>query len=564
MEYIFLNASGQTLFVRSDIEQGRFVRHELTVTAVFPFDPGKVIQRGQRIAFRDPADDVIKVFEIRHVENREPDHAQNITAEHICIAELSDEHINTTEITNKTASEALTTALTGTLWSVGTNTASGTQNADFSRGSVWDAVNTIKQNWNVYIEPRIVISSAGVITGRYLDIMPAQGTFRGLRLSISKNLDDPCVTYNDDEVLTALYGYGGMVDKAQASGDDTQEELTFASQVWTATSAHPAKPLNQTYLEWPEKTALYGRNGRARYGYYQNSSITDPAVLLEKTWEALQKTCDPKVTIQGTAVDLYRLGYNGQPLRLHDIAIIEIAENGTLLNKEIICLETDLVNPDNDQVEIGDYIPNIIYINRETARNARGGGGGGGRGMNNNEDDEIKTYAELVKTNNMIGLVVGTKDGSNYIKGGEITLAINEDGGTTALIDADCIDIQGIITAIESYTISCGGLHVEGHAEFLQSASFEAGLSTDSGSPIDCGGVVNSDVGFTVGGQSGDKATWQSYTARYCTMTGSQKYVLCSNGANNLTPSSVVHGYLVGSMTNKVIHYLGLPPATPS
>lgn len=552
MDYIFLNASGQTLFIRSDIEQGRIVRHEMTINAVFPFDPGKVIERGQRIAFRDPADDVIKVFEIRNVESREPDHAQTITAEHICIAELSDEHINNTEITNKTASQALATALTGTLWSVGTNTASGTQNADFPRGSVWDAVNTIKQNWNVYIEPRVVISSAGAITGRYLDIMPAQGTFRGLRLSIRKNFTDPCVTYSDDEVLTALYGYGGIVDKAQQSGDDTQQELTFADQVWTATSAHPAKPLNQTYLEWPEKTALYGRNGRARFGYYQNSSITDPAVLLEKTWEALQNTCDPKVTIQGTVIDLYRLGYKGQPIRLHDIAIVEIEETGTLLNKEIICLETDLVNPDNDQVEIGDYIPNIIYINRETARNARGGGGGGGRGNSNNEDDEIKTYAELVKTNNMIGMVVGTKNGSNYIKGGEITLAINEDGGTTALIDADCIDIQGIVDDLTAYDITVVQITTTGTATFGGDV-YAPGLNITDGGQIDGASYISSDdASFTTLSVYGDEATWQTETIPTLTFSSRYNFVYRSNGVDY-----TALGYIIGSHGTKTIHYLG-------
>ena len=566
MDYIFLNSSGQTLFIRSDIEQGRFVRHEMTVTAVFPFDPGKVIERGQRIAFRDPADDVIKVFEIRHVENREPDHAQSITAEHICIAELSDEHINNTELTNKTASEALATALTGTLWSVGTNTASGTQNADFSRGSVWDAVNTIKQNWNVYIEPRIVISSAGVITGRYLDIMPAQGTFRGLWLSISKNFTDPCVTYNDDEVLTALYGYGGNVDVAQASGDDTQQELTFADQVWTATSAHPAKPLNQTYLEWPEKTALYGRNGRARFGYYQNGSITDPAVLLEKTWEALQKTCDPKVTIQGSVVDLYRLGYKGQPIRLHDIAIIEIEENGTLLNKEIICLETDLVNPDNDQVEIGDYIPNIIYINRETAINSRGGGGGGGRGNSNNEDDEIKTYAELVKTNNMIGMVVGTKDGSNYVKGGEIALSINEqDASTRILLQADVIDIEGLITELVAYDVTFETVTTTNTATFGGDVVINGGngLTFDEGGDINGVTDLFADSGnFDSLSVNNDEASWQTHTVRYVTLS-SEVYFLYTNSSSSTTPTGAAQGQIIKGHTDKVIHFLGSSATDP-
>ena len=449
MECIFLNAAGTTLFVRDDMESGHWVQEQLNVTAEFPFNANKVIQTGQRIAFRDPATDTLEVFEIINATNQEPDHFQQITTEHICVAELSDEHINKTEITDKTAAQALTTALTGTLWSVGNNSASGTQSVDLSRGSVWDAVNTIQQNWNVYITPRVTISAAGAITGRYLDIAPAQGTWRGLRLSVRKNLVDPAVTYDDSEVYTALYGYGGNVDVAQTGQDDKTEELTFKDEVWTATSAHPAKPSGQTYLEWPEKTAIYGRNGRPRYGYYQNANIKDAAVLLQKTWESLQKSCEPKISISGTCVDLYRLGYKDQPIRLHDMAIVEIEETGELLYRQVICNDVDLVDPTGTRLEIGDYIQNIVYINRDINTKASGGGGGGGgRGsMTNLEDEDIKTWTEFIKTNNQIGMVVGYRDGTNYIKAGQIVLAINESGEpgeyeSTAWINADHINIS--------------------------------------------------------------------------------------------------------------------------
>lgn len=449
MECIFLNAAGTTLFVRDDIESGHWVQEQLNVTAEFPFNANKVIQTGQRIAFRDPATDTLEVFEIINVTNQEPDHFQQITTEHICVAELSNEHINKTEITDKTAEQALTTALTGTLWSVGNNSASGTNSADLSRGSVWDAVNTIQQNWNVYITPRVTISAAGAITGRYLDIAPAQGTWRGLRLSVRKNLVDPAVTYDDSEVYTALYGYGGSVDVEQTGQDDKTEELTFKDEVWTATSEHPAKPSGQTYLEWPEKTAIYGRNGRPRYGYYQNANIKDAAVLLQKTWESLQKSCEPKISISGTCVDLYRLGYKDQPIRLHDMAIVEIEETGELLYRQVICNDVDLVDPTGTRPEIGDYIPNIVYINRDINTKASGGGGGGGgRGsMTNLEDEDVKTWTEFIKTNNQIGMVVGYRDGTNYIKAGQIVLAINESGKpgeyeSTAWINADHINIS--------------------------------------------------------------------------------------------------------------------------
>ena len=454
MECIFLNAAGTTLFVRDDMESGHWVQQEMNMTADFPFVADKKIERGMRIAFRDPTTDVLQVFEIRVVTNQEPDHFQQITAEHIALSELSDEHINSQEITDKTAAQALTTALTGTLWSVGNNTASGTQNADISRGSVWDAVNTIKQNWNVYIEPRIVISSAGVITGRYLDISPAEGVWRGVRLSVRKNILDPAVTYDDEDVYTALYGYGGSVEKAQATGDDKTEELTFADVVWSATSSHPAKPSGQTYLEWPEKTAIYGRNGRPRYGYYQNGNIKDADVLLEKTWESLKQSCEPKISITGTVVDLYRLGYHDEPIQIHDLVIVEIEETGETFQKQIITCDIDLIDPTGSRAEIGDYIPNIIYINRETDKKASGGGGGGGgRGsMTNLEDDKIQAWTEFYNTGRRVGMIVRTKNGDDYINAPQITLAINESGEpgsytTAAYVKADHVNISATNTA---------------------------------------------------------------------------------------------------------------------
>ena len=316
---------------------------------------------------------------------------------------------------------------------------------------MWDAVNTIQQNWNVYITPRVTISSAGAITGRYLDIAPAQGTWRGLRLSVRKNLVDPAVTYDDSEVYTALYGYGGSIDVPQATGDDKTEELTFKDVVWSATSSHPAKPSGQTYLEWPEKTAIYGRNGRPRYGYYQNASIKDASVLLQKTWESLQKSCEPAITIAGTCVDLYRLGYKDQPIRLHDMAVVEIEETGEVLYRQVICNDVDLVDPTGTRPEIGDYVPNIVYINRDTNKKASGGGGGGGGGkgsMTNLEDEDLKWYTEFVKTQNQIGMVIRKKNGTDYIDAAAIALSINEStGDTTALIKADHVNISATNTA---------------------------------------------------------------------------------------------------------------------
>lgn len=572
MNCIFLDQTGKTLFTRNDMESGHWVQQEMNLSASFPFDPAKKIETGQRIAFRDPATDDLQVFEINICTNYNPDNYQQITAENIAIPELSDEHINSQKFTAQTAAQALTTVLTGTLWSVGMNTASGTQDADISRGSVWDAIGTIMQNWNVYITPRIVLTG-GVITGRYLDIAPAEGIWRGVRLSIRKNLLDPSVTYDESELYTALYGYGGPVDKPRTGEDDQTVELTFADEVWTATSDHPAKPANQTYLEWPEKTALYGRNGRPRFGHYQNGNIKDAGVLLEKTWESLKQCCDPQIAISGGVVDLHRLGYQDQPIRLHDQAIIEIEETGEIFYKQIICCDVDLIDPSGTRVDIGDYIPNIIYINRDTGKKAGGGGGGGGKGpgsLTNLEENQVYFDSEFVKSQQAIGMVVGMKDGEQYIKAASIIASINDDGGTNIKLTADTIDIEGLVSYFEAEGFSCGDLDCQGSLTVDQNIDCEGTISGYSGSfdslnvtdgtldclDIDCNDIDAAGIVCSTLKVGSNSATWKTYTARFCGLSA-QKYFLTSASSGGTTANGTATGHIATSYTDTTIHYLG-------
>jgi hypothetical protein len=701
MEFVFLNPAGTTLFVRSDLESGHWVEEQMNLTASFPLVADKLIQIGQWIAFRDPVTDILQVFEIVNVTNQEPEHFQQITAEHVAIAELSDEHINSHEITDNTPAQALETVLVGTLWSVGNilfgtveeknmlqeeitalalngnvdltnrpivlpetmhnagytdfdgdyatlysmtytlqtadeqdctllatpikqdgtvltqndiddyvdtlcsesaninaikgndtqglliHVLSGTQietmdeiaeqahdlsdqweqltegelsSVDISRGSVWQAVNAIAQNWNVYITPRIVISSAGVITGRYLDIALAEGTWRGLRLSIRKNMIDPSVIYDESEVYTALYGYGGSVEVPQQSGDDETEELTFADVVWTATMEHPAKPSGQTYLEWPEKTALYGRNGRPRFGYYQNSSITDAETLLEKTWESLKQSSSPKVSISGTVVDLYRMGYKDQPIRLHDTAIIEIEETGEILQKQIICNDVDLLDPTGTRIEAGDYIPNIVYINRDTDQKASGGGGGGGgrsKGSMTEYQGQAAYYkSEFVKNDQLIGMIVGIHNGVKYIKSGEIVIAINDTTGETmAKIKADHVWMG---TGEDSRPID---VVIDGKLDVDELAARIAAISILNTLAIHADGNIVADGGIS----AASLAVNQSYGI---TNSGRGVFsgVTVGNGGVtvNGTALSVQSITVVTPDGNKTISYLGTAGTTPS
>lgn len=408
MNFTFLRPSGEVAFYRSDAEQADWTQEELRLECTFPYVPGKVIERGMIILFQDPATDAWQAYEVRQCTVMPGEYYQQLTAEDIAVSELTDCHVqDKIELTNVSAANALSRILSGTGWNVGA-TAGGNSSGDIERGSVWQNVTQIAGNWNVYIMPRVTVNASG-ISERFLDILPYEGVDRGLRLAINKNVTDPCVTYDDTDMYTALYGYGGTYSEGSLD-DRVTLEYNFSSVVWNKTADHPAKPAGQRYLEYPEMTVLYGRNGKPRFGYYQNVDINDPNILLQKTWEALKACCQPKISITGTVTDLKRLGYADQPLRLHDMAIIELEPVGLLFYKQVIRLTVDLLDPTKNLPEIGDYIPNIIYINRETEDVATGGGsgvssrggGGGGRGKTKTELEWSEYRTNLIDNGRQI------------------------------------------------------------------------------------------------------------------------------------------------------------------
>lgn len=394
MNFTFLK-SGEVAFFRSDAEQADWTQEEMNLVCTFPFDQKKIIEHGMTVLFQDPATNDWQAYEIKNCSTFHGESYQQFTAEDIAISELTDCHIqDEIELTDVTAQTALAGILSGTGWNVGTNTASGTSTGNIGRGAVWEGVTTIRKNWNVNILTRVTVDGTG-ITGRFIDILNPNGTWRGLRLSIDKNCSDPCVTYDDSELYTALYAYGASYTEGSTIETQHTVETSIAGVVWSKTSEHPAKPAGQKYLEWPEKTALYGRNGRPRFGYFQNTEIKDPNMLILKTWETLKICSEPKISITGTVADLRRMGYADEPLRLYDQAIVEIGD--FQYYKQIIRLTVNLLDQTGNTPTIGEYIPNIIYINRETEEYATGGStgvggrGGGGGSRSKKQQGEFET-----------------------------------------------------------------------------------------------------------------------------------------------------------------------------
>lgn len=163
-----------------------------------------------------------------------------------------------------------------------------------------------------------------------------------------------------------------------------------------------------------------------------------------------------------------------------------------------------------------------------------------------------------------IGMVVEVRDGRNVIKSGEIWVGIDAElRKTHAVIRADIIDINGIVTALRTKEISCGGLTVEGYTELGSTDCYNLWSYTDIGST----------TGFYVGEDETNKLTIKDITKSQDGKTLYISYVdgrpaitfdkavtlngVWSNGVYTVTPSAgnpisteIVYLQNYGSVTN--------------
>ena len=154
--------------------------------------------------------------------------------------------------------------------------------------------------WGCEVEPAIVVSG-GHVSSRTVRAVAALGSWRGARLEYGRNMTGCTRTVAEDEVFTALYGYGAglpVVDETGAFTGGYRRKLTFGEVNggvdWVGDDS--------ARLLWglPD-----GSGGRAhRFGDVTFSDIEDPEALLSRTREALAEVCSPRVSYEVDAIAL--------------------------------------------------------------------------------------------------------------------------------------------------------------------------------------------------------------------------------------------------------------------
>ena len=327
-----------------------FLNGEFTLEFTIPADVEYTdqIKEGHYVAFKD-IDGKFQMFEIMEVVDRKDgSFEKEVFCENVII-ELNDEPIKDIRPTNTTAEFALGQVLTGTRWQVGTVASLGNKSTNFYDTDVISALSRILAVWGGEYRTRIEIAGKQV-TGRFIDIFHQRGNNTGKRITNNKDIITLERTVDTTRLKTALIGRG-KGEELESGGFGRR--ITFAD-------------INDglDYVEDTTATNLWGRinpdnSKRPLFGYFEDRQEEDPAMLLEKTLEALERVKTPLVSYKINFFDFESFGLNHEKVRLGDtVVVIDDDFTPSLeLTARVIRIKRSLTDPAKGMMVLGNFLP---------------------------------------------------------------------------------------------------------------------------------------------------------------------------------------------------------------
>ncbi|PAF13409.1 hypothetical protein CHH59_13865 [Shouchella clausii] len=345
--------------------------HSFEFTILADCDHALEIVEGQQVAFYD-VDGDFQLFEIVVVEDRHGEAAyKTVICEH-AVNELLDEHIEHILYNQTNVRQALSSILAGTRWQPGVVAELGEAPVAFSQTNAKYCVAELLNTFKGELRCRVTIDGSK-ITGRYIDILSRRGADTGKRFEYRKDLTEIERTIDMSSVKTAIRAYGKPTEDENG---DQGKPITFKDIEWSKAKGDPIdKPKGQDWLGDEQARALWGRGDyegkRHRFGILEESDEDNPVRLLEQTYDYLQTVCTPLVHYSGKVVDLFRLSnFEHERIQLGDTAAVLDEDIYPIIQEKtrVIELKRDLLDPSNDEVVLGEFLPLFSSPNQEVER----------------------------------------------------------------------------------------------------------------------------------------------------------------------------------------------------
>lgn len=380
---------------------------------------------------------------------------------------------------------------------------------------------------------------------RYLDWTKESGTSCGQVIRFGENLLDLSEYVSASEVVTCLIPCAGQ------SG----------SQI-TISSVNGGKD----YIEDAAGIALYGRI----WGVTEFDA-KDASTLLEMAKENLQKRLKETITITISAVDLHLLDVNAESFRVGDKVRVVSPPHGIDAEYTCTAILLDLVNPDQSEYTFGTPETGMASTTAATSKAVEVVDSSVEylRQIVSDQnthlllfDGVIDAYTTKVDDNtkaiNTVQLTLNSVTGelTSKVSKGDLVSTINQTAGAVK-ISANCIDLEGYVTAKEFETVS--GWVDTFNGDFISAARCEldhldagqANLSeTSITGPLTIGGTG-------VGWQKQTVVTGISDALRVSKTSQTITYATPEGGENTINVLTNVQVFVGGHYSTKEINYLG-------
>ncbi|MBQ9000909.1 MAG: phage tail protein [Eggerthellaceae bacterium] len=211
------------------------------------------------------------------------------------LCEMLDDFVEECQLVNRTARQALTAVLAVTRWGIVHCDSLGTAGClVYHQNALW-GLRRIAEVWKGEVTPVIAVAG-GRVASRGVRLDSRRGSWKGLRFVYGKNMASCTRTVLEQDVYTALYGFGAGLPYTDEDGNYVpgyRRKLTFGE-------------INggKDYVEDVEAREVWGRWNASRtakvssFGQVPFSDCTDPARLLELTRAALAEAVKPKVSYE--------------------------------------------------------------------------------------------------------------------------------------------------------------------------------------------------------------------------------------------------------------------------
>jgi len=274
--------------------------------------PGK----GDRIVWRDPETGAWREHEVVRTDEAEGGSCRVYAESSLC--ELLRDYVEEEQLVSRTAAQAMAAVLSHTRWSPGEiGVGDARRGALLYHTNALAALRRVELVWGGELECSCEVAG-GRVARRSVALLPRRGGWRGARFAYGVNLAGCTRTVLEDEVCTALYGWGKGLpiedEQGNATGGYTRRisfESVNGSVKWVGD--------DEARLRWGRWDAAHGERAHA-FGDVVFPDCEDPDELLALTRAELARRCHPRVSYE---CDVAMLD-GGVPVGLgDDVAVVD-------------------------------------------------------------------------------------------------------------------------------------------------------------------------------------------------------------------------------------------------